>query len=121
MTTPEGATAPAPPAGANPARPGADAQRPWMSARRRQRLAGWLFLMPAIAYLLFAFALPIVYNLMLSFEQTSPATISSFTAPFAGFANYRYIFDDPTSRTAIVHTLEFTVGSLAGQFIIGFA
>ena len=35
---------------------------PRMSARSRERLAAWLFLAPAIAYLLFAFALPIVYN-----------------------------------------------------------
>ena len=92
-----------------------------LSGRRRQQFAGWLFLTPAIAYLLFAFALPIVYNVMLSFEQTSPATIANFTAPFAGLDNYRFVFQDPTSRTAIVHTLEFTFGSLLGQFIIGFA
>ena len=88
---------------------------------QRHRLAGWLFLYPAILYILFAFALPIVYNVMLSFEQTSPATIADLTAPFAGFANYRFILSDPTSRAAIVHTLEFTAGSLIGQFIIGFA
>jgi len=91
------------------------------SARRKERLAGWLFLAPAIAYLLFAFALPIVYNVMLSFERTSPATIANFTAPYAGLENYRFVQNDPTSRSAIVHTLEFTVGSLVGQFLIGFA
>jgi multiple sugar transport system permease protein len=88
---------------------------------RRTQIAGWLFLAPAILYVLFAFALPIVYNVMLSFEQTSPATIADLTAPFAGLANYRFVLDDPTSRTAIVHTFEFTAGSLLGQFIIGFA
>src|ERR1700744_1177790 len=92
-----------------------------LSARGLERLAAWLFLAPAIAYLLFAFALPIVYNVMLSFEKTSPATISSLTAPFAGLDNYRFIIDDPTSRAAIFRTLEFTVLSLLGQFIIGFS
>jgi len=92
-----------------------------MSAGRRHRLAGWLFLSPAILYILFAFALPIVYNVLLSFEQTSPATIADLTAPFAGLANYRFVLNDPTSREAIVHTFEFTAGSLIGQFIIGFA
>jgi multiple sugar transport system permease protein len=94
---------------------------PRLSARRKRQLAGLLFLTPAIAYLLFAFALPIVYNVMLSFEKTSPATISDFTAPFAGLDNYRFVLHDPTSRAAIVRTLEFTVGSLVGQFVIGFA
>ena len=88
---------------------------------RRQHLAAWLFLTPAILYVLFAFALPIIYNIMLSFEQTSPATIADITAPFAGLGNYRFILDDPTSRTAIIHTFEFTFGSLVGQFIIGFS
>ena len=92
-----------------------------LSAARKQQLAGWLFLTPAIAYLLFAFALPIVYNVMLSFERTSPATIANFTAPWAGLENYRFVFNDSTSRDAIVHTLVFTIGSLVGQFIIGFA
>jgi multiple sugar transport system permease protein len=99
---------------------GRDQPHPRLSASRRRRLAAWLFLTPAILYLLFAFALPIVYNVLLSFEQTSISTIGSFTAPWAGLANYRFILNDPTSRSAIVHTLEFTVGSLAGQFVIGF-
>ena len=58
---------------------------------------------------------------MLSFERTSPATIANFSAPFAGLDNYRFILNDPTSRSAIVHTFLFTVGSLFFQFIIGFA
>ncbi|HEV8461022.1 MAG TPA: sugar ABC transporter permease [Gaiellaceae bacterium] len=92
-----------------------------MTARRKEQLTGWLFLSPAVAYLLFAFALPIVYNVMLSFEHTSPATIANFTAPWAGLDNYRAVFNDPTSRDAIVRTFEFTFGSLLGQFLIGFA
>jgi multiple sugar transport system permease protein len=96
-------------------------RRSRLSARRKQQLAGWLFLTPAIAYLLFAFALPIVYNVMLSFEKTSPETIAHFTAPFAGLDNYRFVFNDSTSRTAILHTLEFTFFSLLFQFIIGFS
>lgn len=107
---------------ATPQRVPSRSRRPsWTTLERKQRLAGWAFLTPAIAYVLFAFALPIIYNIVLSFEQTSPATIASVTAPFAGLANYRFVLHDPTSRTAIVHTFEFTAGSLIGQFVIGFA
>lgn len=98
-----------------------DARRFRLTASRRRQMAGWLFLAPAVAYVLFAFGLPIVYNVMLSFEQSSPETIANFTAPFAGLANYRAVFGDPTSQQAIIRTFEFTVGSLVGQFIIGFA
>jgi multiple sugar transport system permease protein len=95
--------------------------RSGLSARRKQQLAGWLFLAPAIAYLLFAFALPVVYNVMLSFERSSPANIANFTAPYAGLDNYRFVLHDDTSRAAIGRTLEFTVLSLLFQFIIGFS
>jgi multiple sugar transport system permease protein len=116
-------------AGAAPATAGAGtASRPVetgsprrLSGWRRQQIAGWLFLAPAILYLLFSFALPIVYNVMLSFERTSPATIANFRAPFAGLDNYRFIFHDSTSRSAIAHTFLFTAGSLFFQFIIGFS
>jgi multiple sugar transport system permease protein len=115
------ATSPAA-AGTEPASPpaGAGSSRR-LSSWRKQQLAGWLFLAPAIAYVLFAFALPIVYNVMLSFQQTSPATIAHFAAPFAGLSNYRFILNDPTSRDAIVRTLEFTFLSLLFQFVIGFS
>jgi multiple sugar transport system permease protein len=87
---------------------------------RWRRYARAAFLVPAIAYVLFAFALPIVYNLILSFEQTSPATIASLLAPFAGLANYKATLLQPTTQSAIVRTFIFTGGSLFFQFLIGF-
>jgi multiple sugar transport system permease protein len=80
----------------------------------------WAFLAPAAAYVLFAFAIPIVYNLVLSFEQTSPATISHLTAPFAGLSNYTTTLKDPIADSAIIRTFSFTVLSLLFQFLIGF-
>jgi multiple sugar transport system permease protein len=100
------------------------------SARPRAPLPGqsrlrytvrWAFLAPAAAYVLFAFAIPIVYNLVLSFEQTSPATISHLTAPFAGLSNYTTTLKDPIADSAIIRTFSFTVLSLLFQFLIGFA
>jgi multiple sugar transport system permease protein len=116
-----GAT-PAPPRFGGPAaRRSARRRGPFsrLSGSRRQQRAGWLFLTPAIVYLLFAFATPIVYNVAFSFERDSLSTIGSIDAPWAGFSNYATMFHDPIARSAIVHTLVFTVGSLAGQFIIG--
>lgn len=92
----------------------------WAGRRRLRRLARWAFLLPAAAYVLFTFAIPIVYNLLLSFEQTSPATISHLTAPFAGWSNYTTTLKDPTADSAIVRTFSFTVLSLLFQFLIGF-
>jgi multiple sugar transport system permease protein len=88
---------------------------------RFSRWSRLLFLVPAGLYVLFAFALPVAYNLVLSFEQTSPATISTLTAPFAGLANYKAVLLDSTTQAVIGRTFVFTVGSLAFQFLIGFA
>jgi len=88
---------------------------------RLHRALRWAFLVPAVGYLIFAFAIPIVYNLVLSFEQTSPATISHLTAPFAGLSNYTSALKDPTADSAIIRTFSFTVLSLLFQFLIGFA
>jgi multiple sugar transport system permease protein len=63
----------------------------------------------------------VVYNLILSFEQTSPATIASLFAPFAGFANYAATVGQSATQSVLLHTLVFTVGSLFFQFLIGFS
>jgi multiple sugar transport system permease protein len=94
----------------------ADVDRP----ARLRRYARAAFLVPAFAYVLFAFVLPVAYNLILSFEQTSPATIASLFAPFAGLANYRATLLQPATQSVIVRTFIFTAGSLFFQFLIGF-
>jgi len=85
------------------------------------RYARAAFIVPAVLYVLFAFVVPIVYNLILSFEQTSPATISSLFAPFAGLSNYRDTLTQSVTQSAIARTFIFTGLSLLFQFIIGFS
>jgi multiple sugar transport system permease protein len=101
-------------------RPAGPAAAPRHRSRLR-RAARWAFLLPAGGYVLFAFAIPIAYNLVLSFEQTSPATISHLTAPFAGLSNYTATLTNPVADSAIVRTFSFTAASLLFQFLIGFA
>ena len=100
-------------------RPGKAAGAP--GPARLGRYARAAFLIPAFVYVLFAFVVPVVYNLILSFEQTSPATIASLFAPFAGLANYRATLLQPVTQSVIVRTFIFTAGSLFFQFLIGFA
>ncbi len=85
------------------------------------RWARMCFLVPAVLYVIFAFVIPIVYNLILSFEQTSPATISSLFAPWAGIANYKDALVQAVTQSAIVRTFTFTFLSLLFQFVIGFS
>jgi multiple sugar transport system permease protein len=95
---------------------------PVTAASRQAKLARYAraaFLLPAMVYVLFAFAVPIAYNLILSFEQTSPATIASLWAPFAGLANYRATLLQPATDSIIARTFIFTALSLLCQFVIG--
>lgn len=84
--------------------------------RRWSRL---LFLLPAGLYVLFAFAMPVAYNLILSFQLTGPATIATLFGPFAGLTNYRLVLLNSTTQDVILRTLFFTAGSLIFQFLIG--
>jgi multiple sugar transport system permease protein len=107
-----------------PRRPAGPAARPGAPHRDRRaryrRTARLAFLVPAGLYVLFAFVVPVIYNLILSFEQTSPATIASLFAPWAGLSNYRVTLLSSITQSALIRTLTFTILSLLFQFLIGF-
>jgi len=108
------------PAGApGPPRSARGASRRDLRARYR-RAARLAFLLPAALYVLFAFVVPVVYNLILSFEVTTPATIASLFAPWAGLSNYKVTLLNSITQSALIRTLSFTVLSLLFQFLIGF-
>jgi multiple sugar transport system permease protein len=90
-----------------------------MRARYR-RAARLVFLIPAGLYVLFAFVVPVIYNLILSFEVTTPATIASLFAPWTGLSNYKVTLLNSITQSALIRTLTFTVLSLLFQFLIGF-
>ena len=87
---------------------------------RYRRAARLVFLVPAGLYVLFAFVVPVIYNLILSFEVTTPATIASLFAPWAGLSNYKMTLLNSITQSALIRTLTFTVLSLLFQFLIGF-
>jgi multiple sugar transport system permease protein len=87
---------------------------------RYRRVARLAFLLPAGLYVLFAFVVPVIYNLILSFEVTTPATIASLFAPWAGVSNYKLTLLQSITQSALIRTLTFTVLSLLFQFLIGF-
>lgn len=92
-----------------------------MIRSRSSAWAAWAFLAPATAYLVVCYAYPLYQNIDLSLHDY---TVSSFVhggAPFAGIGNYRTVVADPTFVPALVHTVLFTVVSLAFQFAIGLA
>lgn len=86
---------------------------------RRDRLTYWAFLVPALLYLAAFFAYPVVRNVLISLQDYSITSLYTGRAPYAGLVNYRAVFDSGLFSGIVLTTVIFTVGSMAGQFVIG--
>ncbi|MFF5436530.1 carbohydrate ABC transporter permease [Streptomyces achromogenes] len=94
---------------------------PATRTRLRALLAQWGFVVPAVVYLLLFFGYPIVENVVMSFRQYTPATFYTGAAPFVGLRNYADILGSGLFSRALLTTVLFTAGSVAGQFLLGLA
>ncbi|MGI5151827.1 carbohydrate ABC transporter permease [Plantactinospora sp. CA-294935] len=72
-------------------------------------------------YLLAFYAYPLYRNVELSLRDYTVRSFVQGGAPFAGLDNYQTVLSDPTFGPALLHTVVFTVVSLAFQFTIGLA
>ena len=101
--------------------PSRGAQPPRRRRLTWQRLAQWLFILPALAYIVLFFAYPIVQNVIMAFQDYTTKTFYTGEAPWVGFANYVSVVTSSLFPTALVNTALFTIGSISGQFVIGLA
>ena len=81
---------------------------------------GWLFVLPALIYMLALTGWPIISNLILSLQDVTVRTIRLPNKPFVGLKNYQTLFAGGVLTDAIVNTLVFTVFCLIFQFVLGF-
>ncbi|MDY6333822.1 MAG: sugar ABC transporter permease [Lachnospiraceae bacterium] len=63
---------------------------------------------------------PLVYNVILSFENVSVKTFAQKSYQFIGFQNYIQLFQDPTFLKILRNTFTFTLWCLLIQFTVGF-
>ncbi len=91
------------------------------AARRKEELATWAFLAPALAFLLLFFGYPVVKNVTMSLQEYTTRTFYTGEAPWVGLDNYVAVVRSSVFSTAMLNTLLFTVGSILGQFTIGLA
>ncbi|MFF5078612.1 carbohydrate ABC transporter permease [Actinoplanes sp. NPDC000266] len=89
--------------------------------RGRGHWTAWAFLAPVVIYLAAFYAYPLYRNLDLSLRDYNVRSFVRGDAPFSGIDNYRAVFTDPTFGPALLHTLVFTVASIAVQFAAGLA
>lgn len=83
---------------------------------------GYMFVAPAILFMLIFVAYPIIYNVILSFKDVDITNINySSEQHFIGLKNYISLFTtDNQMLGSITNTLIFTVASIVFQFTIGF-
>lgn len=92
-----------------------------LSSLRDGRGFDLLLVGAAMIFLLALAGLPLAYNVLMSFQQVDMFTLGSLVRPFAGFTNYVAVVQQPEFWLVTKNTLIFVFGSMAGQFILGFA
>jgi multiple sugar transport system permease protein len=93
------------------------------AARSRLRRAGapYLYVVPALLFLLAVELYPIAYNVRNSLVALDVGTFLSGDAPWVALDNYRSVIEDPAFKHAVGVSLIFTVACIALQFSIGLA
>ncbi|HEY9575524.1 MAG TPA: sugar ABC transporter permease [Lachnospiraceae bacterium] len=88
--------------------------------KNKKNIAGYVFVLPAVFYMLIFIGYPILYNGIISFQEATAYTIGAGNRKFIAFQNFRAIFADPIFHHAFRNTFVYTVGCLILQFSLGF-
>lgn len=89
--------------------------------RIRRILIPALFIAPVVVYAVAFFAYPLVFGILMSFQNFGFAAMAHGYGPFVGLANYRAALSDPVTLVALRNTIVFTATSVVGQVVIGLA
>ncbi|MBR8665200.1 sugar ABC transporter permease [Bacillus paralicheniformis] len=81
---------------------------------------GCFYLFPAVLFMLALIGYPLIYNIILSFQNVSLTNIASKDISFIGIDNYQRLAQDKVFWASLKNTLLYTAGSVVFQFTIGF-
>ncbi|MCY8047346.1 sugar ABC transporter permease [Bacillus haynesii] len=81
---------------------------------------GYFYLFPAVLFMLALIGYPLIYNMILSFQNVSLTNIASQDISFIGIDNYERLAQDKVFWASLKNTLLYTAGSVVFQFAIGF-
>lgn len=73
-----------------------------------------------LAFLLALSGIPLLYNVLMSFQEVDMFSLGTLWRPFVGLRNYRELFAQPETWPILANTAIFVTASIAGQFVIGF-
>ena len=84
---------------------------------RRIDIGRWIFVAPAMAVVICLLIYPLLSTIVYSFTNK---TMIKDTFKFVGLKNYITILKDPDFYNSFGNTLKWTLGSVAGQVLVGF-
>ncbi|MEI3599246.1 MULTISPECIES: carbohydrate ABC transporter permease [unclassified Oceanobacillus] len=85
------------------------------------RWGGYMFVFPAVIFMLILIGYPLIYNIILSFQNVDLSVLNSGESKFVGLDNYRQLLDMEVFGISVVNTIVYTLGSVVFQIVIGFA
>lgn len=80
-----------------------------------------LMILPAVLFLLFFVGYPLVYNLVMSFQEVTVRNLAMLDKPFVGLENYLRLIEDPIFDRVLRNTVIFVAANVALQFLLGLA
>ncbi|MCF6409642.1 carbohydrate ABC transporter permease [Pseudalkalibacillus salsuginis] len=81
---------------------------------------GYLFVIPAILFMLLLIGYPLIYNIVLSFQDVNLSNLANDSNQFVGFENYKELANEEAFGISVKNTIIYTVGSVVFQIVIGF-
>ena len=81
------------------------------------RMLVWI----TLTFLIVFSAFPLVYNVVMSFQNVDLFTLASFDRPFVGLDNYDDVLTKNATQVIVRNTAVFVALSVAAQLTIGFA
>lgn len=82
---------------------------------------GYLYILPAVLFMIFFVGYPIIYNIIISFQDVNLMSLNTGIKPFVGIKNYIIVLSNPVFYKALFNTLFYTIVCIIFQFTIGFA
>lgn len=95
-----------------------------LSVERKRKRMAFYFIVPALVYMLAFCIYPVVYNLILGFQNMSISNMVSKSYQFVGLEQYKEILFGAPSKLffkSLKNTFVYTVFSILFQFVLGFA
>ena len=82
---------------------------------RGERRTAWSMVAPTLVMILAVAFVPVLWTIWLSFHN---ATLIQ-TGTWAGFSNYKFVFDDPAFRQSLLYTGIFSVVCVSVELVLG--